>query len=121
MTSLRGPSFLYGDPTHRPVKWPLKTRWGYGGRILDLTPSPGVLTGEICDEPCKIFPARKRDREKRGIRRKGNFIIDLQCYKLFDSTVGTMHGATLFTVIPRNCPISVAFNVHVDKEDLFLS
>ena len=25
-------------PTHRPNKSPYTTRWGYGGRILDLTP-----------------------------------------------------------------------------------
>ena len=32
------------------------------------------------------------------------------------------HGANLFTVIPRNRPISVAFyNAHGDTEDLFLS
>ena len=31
-----------------------------------------------------------RDREKRGIERKGNFIIDLRCYKLFHCTVGLM-------------------------------
>ena len=30
------------------------------------------------------------DREKREIERKGNFIIDLQCYKLFHCTVGPM-------------------------------
>ena len=30
------------------------------------------------------------DREKRGIERKGNFIIDLRCYKLFHCTVGPM-------------------------------
>ena len=30
------------------------------------------------------------DREKRGTERKGNFIIDLRCHKLFHSTVGPM-------------------------------
>ena len=30
------------------------------------------------------------DREKRGIERKGNFIIDLRCYKLFHCTVGPL-------------------------------
>ena len=30
------------------------------------------------------------DREKRGIERKGNFIINLRCYKLFHCTVGHM-------------------------------
>ena len=32
----------------------------------------------------------KPDREKRGIERKCNFIIDLRCYKLFHCTVGLM-------------------------------
>ena len=27
-------------PTHRPIKSPFTTRLGYGGRILDLTPTP---------------------------------------------------------------------------------
>ena len=30
------------------------------------------------------------DREKRGIERKGNFIIDLRCYKLFHCAVGPL-------------------------------
>ena len=33
------------------------------------------------------------DREKRGIERKCNRIIDLQCYKLFHCTVGPMRGS----------------------------
>ena len=35
------------------------------------------------------------DREKRGIERKGNFIIDLRCYQLFHCTVGPIYDPSL--------------------------
>ena len=35
----RGQPFYTVIPTHRPNYSPFTTRWGYGGRILDLNPS----------------------------------------------------------------------------------
>ena len=41
-----GPTFLYGDSDTPPLLSPFTTRWGYGGRILDLNPlGPLVGTG----------------------------------------------------------------------------
>ena len=37
-TPTRGHPFYTVITTHRPIKSPFTTRWGYGGRILDLNP-----------------------------------------------------------------------------------
>ena len=37
-TPTRGHPFYTVIPTHRPIKSPIKTRWGYGVRTLELNP-----------------------------------------------------------------------------------
>ena len=41
-----GTNLLYGDSDTPSLKSPFTTRWGYGGRMLDLTPPPRRPQGD---------------------------------------------------------------------------
>ena len=51
----KGPPFLYGEPTHRPISSPFTTRWGYGGRIFDLNTRRPHRGGGLFTELLEVF------------------------------------------------------------------
>ena len=86
------PSFSYCD------KW--TSSWYIGTKIEEIDDELVIKLSvwkkrswnrrrTLLDLPSSKYP----DRENRGIEGKGNFIIDLRCYKLFHCTGGPMGKA----------------------------
>ena len=69
-----GPTLFIRWFRHRPIKSPFTTRWGYGGRILDLNPRPAqrhmqgyIFFSYICDRCAGDWRSRTYGRAPNTI------------------------------------------------------